>query len=116
MMSYQEQRARIDELDAMLRRYRVATDVLHERERQDAKWGEQNHPIGTSTHAAQFRDSLREECDRAAKSGRLTWKHILFEEVYEALAETDPVKQRAELVQCAAVLFAMIECLDRRSP
>lgn len=45
--------------------------------------------------------------------GELAWDGILLEEVFEALAEADPAAMRAELVQAAAVIVNMIECLDR---
>jgi hypothetical protein len=43
----------------------------------------------------------------------LTWADILEEEIAEALAESDPVKLRAELVQSGAVIVAWIEAIDR---
>jgi hypothetical protein len=39
---------------------------------------------------------------------------VLDEEVWEAFAESDPAKLRAELVQVAAVAFRWIEALDAR--
>jgi hypothetical protein len=65
---------------------RVLDEVQDERRRQDAKWGEQNHPDGT----------------------------IALEEVFEALVETDPAKLRDELLQVAAVAVAWVEAIDRR--
>lgn len=77
--------------------------VAKERDRQDAKWGEQNHPLEW-------------------------WLAILMEEVgelSEALLETHfdngtDARQRGgianirkEAVHSAAVLVAMIECIDR---
>jgi NTP pyrophosphatase (non-canonical NTP hydrolase) len=44
----------------------------------------------------------------------VSWFGILMEEVYEAFAETDPAKQREEMVQVAAVAVQIIKCLDRR--
>lgn len=44
--------------------------------------------------------------------GTVTWWHILREEVFEAAAENDPEKLRAELVQVAAVAVKMIDALD----
>jgi hypothetical protein len=38
---------------------------------------------------------------------------VLLEEVFEALAETDPAKARDELVQAVAVGVKMIEGIDR---
>lgn len=44
--------------------------------------------------------------------GTVTWWHILREEVFEAAAEGDPAKLRAELVQVATVAVKMIDALD----
>jgi hypothetical protein len=56
----------------------------------------------------------REACQMATADGRVTWRHILTEEVYEAFAESDPTKLRAELVQVAAVAVQWIQAIDRR--
>jgi hypothetical protein len=66
-----------------------AEAVDAERQRQIAKFGDQHHPDGT-------------------------WMHVLIEEVFEALAEEDPAKLRAELVQVAAVCAAWITDIDGR--
>jgi len=93
---------------------RVLTDIRAERARQDAKWGEQNHPDGTGRSGDPLvAEVVKADCDRAARDGTLTYRHILNEEVCEAFAETDPAKLRAELVQVAAVTVAWIEKLDR---
>ncbi len=71
-------------------------DVMLERARQDAKWGEQNHPD-------------------------LYWLAILVEEVGE-LAQNiiskptaiNMMKIRDELVQVTAVGLAWLECIERR--
>lgn len=47
--------------------------------------------------------------------GTVTWWHILREEVFEAAAEEDPDKLRAELVQVAAVALKWAEAIDRRN-
>lgn len=86
-----------------------------ERHRQLAKWGVQRHPW-TTEQAARSHESLaytyRRECDRKSKAGTVTWVDILLEEVFEAAAETDPGKIRAELIQVSAVCAAAIEQLD----
>lgn len=80
------------------------TEILEERERQNDKWGEQNH-------------------------APMEWMAILTEEVGEAMKEAlefhwngehyfhdrDAVlkRYRAELVQVAAVAIAALESLDR---
>lgn len=49
---------------------------------------------------------------RTKGDGTLSWWHILREEVFEAAAEDDPTKLRAELVQVAAVAFKAIQALE----
>jgi hypothetical protein len=104
----------------------VARDVAHERQRQNAKWGEQNHPDGTgpdvwplafaacSTPAADLARSATRVTDDYAKAGKVTWLDILREEYHEALAESDPEKLREELIQLAAVAQQWVEAIDRR--
>ncbi|MFJ4828431.1 hypothetical protein ACIP79_00595 [Streptomyces sp. NPDC088747] len=95
---------------------RVLSEVLAERIRQDARWGEQNHPDGTGSFdqkAAAVR--ARADCQLSAADGKVTWAHIAREEDCEALAESDPVRLREELIQAAAVKVAWIEALDRRA-
>jgi hypothetical protein len=95
--------------------WRVLTDIEREVERSTVKHGEQAHlPDGTSAVYRGEASGARYWCDLAAHTGRLTWRHILREEVFEAFAETDPHKLRAELVQVAAVAAKWIESLDRR--
>lgn len=92
----------------------VLCEVLAERRRQDEKWGEQNHPDGTGGDSAQvMAESAKLSCDYAAKRGEVTYRHILKEEVAEALAETDKARLRDELIQVAAVCVQWVEKLDR---
>ncbi|MGW2721383.1 hypothetical protein [Streptomyces sp. NPDC001492] len=96
---------------------RVLQEVLAERIQQDAKWGEQNHPDGTgiSPEQRKLADNARAMCQQVFAEGCGDWAHVLFEEVREALAESDAAKLRAELVQVGAVAVAWIECIDRRT-
>jgi hypothetical protein len=100
----------------------VLSEVLAERGRQNAKWGEQNHPNGTGPHvvwrsfspeAADACKELRDRTNLNAQTGELTWLDILLEEIAEAFAEDDPAKLRAELVQLGAVAVAWVEAVDR---
>jgi hypothetical protein len=94
---------------------RVHGDVARERAAQDAKWGEQNHPDGTRGPGSVTRaNDARRWTNMQAAEKTLCWVDILEEEVAEALAESDPAKLRAELVQVAAVAMAWIEAIDRR--
>lgn len=90
--------------------------IAGERERQDARWGEQNHHDGTgTTDYTRAADTARRECLKAATEDAPMWSLILLEEVYEALAESDAARLRAELVQVAAVACAWVEAIDRRA-
>lgn len=111
----------------------VLGDVDSERLRQHAKWGEQNHPDGTGPHITPVAEIARGKgnaivnrhyafglalqaksaTDRAAAEGRVTYRDILFEEVFEAIAEDDPAKLEAELIQVAAVACAWVEKIRR---
>lgn len=108
---------------------RVLKDVLLERGAQDDKWGEQNHPDGTGPDGsplwltglnldlrtgAELARIFRNKCQSNTPESD-NWFHILLEEVFEAGAESEPAKLRAELVQSAAVLVAWIEAIDRRT-
>ncbi|MFE0470547.1 NUDIX hydrolase [Streptomyces sp. NPDC058947] len=92
-------------------------EVDAERQRQLAKFGDQHHPDGTGDR--RWRDAanyVRGEVDDDARFGRTTWNGVLREEVFEALAESDPAKLRAELIQVAAVCAAWIHDIDSRQP
>ncbi|PZG49878.1 hypothetical protein C1I98_11130 [Spongiactinospora gelatinilytica] len=96
----------------------VLAEVAAECEGQDERWSEQNHPDGTGgewyeRRAAQAHRDFQLAGDDPDIGSR--WALILEEEVYEALAETDPVKLRAELVQVAVVAVAWAGAIDRRT-
>ncbi|WP_328739904.1 hypothetical protein OHA91_22890 [Streptomyces erythrochromogenes] len=95
---------------------RFAQELDAERGRQLAKFGDQRHPDGTQDDAYNrtMRDAARAICEQHANRETLTWAHVLDEEYREALAETDPAKLRAELIQIAAVCAAWVSDLDRR--
>lgn len=104
-----------DDYDAWARLEDVLDAVHREREVQHEKWGQQDHPDGTGGYAAEIRARImRRDCDQAFANGRGTFRHILDEEVAEALAETDPEKLKAELIQVAAVAVAWVEKLIRQ--
>lgn len=96
----------------------ILEEIQAERKRQDDKWGEQNHPFTDlkPKDASYLAAEYKEACDFSAASGGVDWEIILLEEVYEALEQAahKNVKEfREELIQTAAVVVAMIECLDR---
>lgn len=87
--------------------------------RQVAKWGVQQHPAGTG-RAADLDNARRAKAltDRHAETGDLTWRDILLEEVYEALAEPETSEAAEalvnELVQSAAVAVSAAVDIERR--
>jgi hypothetical protein len=91
-------------------------DVLEERDRQDAKFGEQNHPaLGAEGGGVDFIPSatfFRNMCAQDIRRGEVNWVTILLEEVaelIEACAKGDKAERDAERVQCMAVLMAWAE-------
>lgn len=104
----------INQITATIHRDSPLWEVAAERARQDARWGEQNHPDGTDTQHRAYADDIRAAVQRNAANGTLTWHDVLSEEFAEATAETDPTRLRAELVQVAAVAVAWVEAIDRR--
>lgn len=112
-------------------------EVKDELQRQDAKWGEQNRPDGTGADvvpligvwinlpghdtagledydADEIAHAAKQACDSAARYGKVTWRDILLEEVFEALAEEGATALRAELIQVAAVAVQWAQAIDRR--
>lgn len=92
----------------------AVTAIVAEMKRQDLKWGQQNHRDGTSRRYELERDHAIQATDLAARNRRLTWRHILDEEVMEAFAETHPEKLQVELAQIAAVCAQWWEAIERR--
>ncbi|MEV6644568.1 hypothetical protein [Amycolatopsis sp. NPDC051371] len=103
----------------------VLAEVLAERARHDSRFGRQDHPDGTGPERdnpvrlaytiGEATDVARQVTDRALSRGTVTFAQILTEEAFEALAETDPARLRAELVQVAASAVCWIEAIDRRT-
>jgi len=104
----------------------VLVDVDIEMGANLIRWGVQDYPDVSDLQAPglgeQFaRDAAADraqywklENGRRDREGALSWDGVLLEETYEALAEADPVKLKAELVQVAAVAAQWIEAIDRR--
>lgn len=100
----------------------VLDEVQRERDRQHARFGEQNHPdvntleSPTMTRAGYLvnADSWKIANDYRLQRGFLAWDGLLLEEVFEALTESDPALIRTELIQVAALAVAWIEAIDRR--
>lgn len=99
---------------------RIFKQIYKERIKQDSKWGIQNHPIINEDEFDLFHNygiidekTAKTYCEDGVKDGDLCWANILVEEVSEALSAPNKENMREELIQCAAVVVAMIESLDR---
>lgn len=105
----------------------VLFDVSDERARQEAKWGQQNHPdiYLSLSYPIESSDEAKALTDVRAKVGQISYADILLEEVAEAVdaarmrmhhGSPDTVTAlRGELVQVAAVAVAWVEKLDRQA-
>lgn len=98
----------------------VLDDVMSERLRQIQKWGRQS--LVSWTGPERNCANLGKNADIATRIqtfndtyGQPYWSHVLLEEVYEALSETDPEKLREELVQVAAVAVSWCEDIDQQN-
>lgn len=103
----------------------ILHEVAAERRRQDAKHGHPHLPLGFGPEvevsyaglpAAHAAEAAKCATDAAAALGALTHRHIIVEEWLEALAEDDPQRARAELIQLAATAVKAVEDLDRGLP
>ena len=92
--------------------------IEDERIRQDKKWGKQDHPsFDENEHYAIPKEvQAKAICEFAAEHGRVTWSHILSEEVSEAVYAKTDEKRIEELIQVAAVAVAWVESLQRKEP
>lgn len=77
-------------------KYIAVDDVLAERARQDARWGEQNHDPFT------YLAILVEEVGEMAQAA-----------LHARFGGPAAVKLREEAIHTAAVALAIVECLDR---
>ncbi len=100
---------------AVDRFHKIIADITAERARQDAKFGEQNHP------PQDWLAILMEEVGEFAKAHMEVYYHaapepgMSAEAIATMKAGFDAKRRhvREELVQVAAVAVAMLECCDR---
>jgi hypothetical protein len=120
-------------VEAGFARMVAISSVLAERERQDVKFGEQDLADGTgptvqplftlaphswngySPTAVRVMQDAQRTTDRLAETGAATWRDVLLEEVFEAIAARDDESLRRELVEVAAVAVQWVEAIDRRA-
>jgi hypothetical protein len=107
----------------------VLEEISHERGRQINKHGNQSHlpdgtgddrhltrntglpTYGTLAHVA---TAATDAASEGAGNGTVTFADILVEEVFEALAESNADRLRAELIQTAAVCVQWVQAIDGR--
>lgn len=97
----------------------VLCDVMSEVEASEEKHGDQDDLLdGTSKRFALEADTARIVTKRKSRNeggdGTITWKDILEEEFFEALAETDSEALEKELIQTAAVCVKWVRALRIR--
>jgi hypothetical protein len=91
----------------------ILSEIIAERQRQDAKWGEQNHDpmswlvilmeeVGEASQRALHMRYAKEEYDSGGQCGSK-----------EDFIEYSSEQYRHEMIQVAAVAVAMIQCFDR---
>lgn len=85
----------------------VLEEVAAERERQDAKWGEQNHRL--PFYFTIFAEEVGEVAKAVVEHESAPSLTAAGEEYREAIE----LQVRAELIQAAAVAVAMVERIDR---
>lgn len=96
----------------------ILREVDNQLHAQIEKWGVQDHPDGTQEDEdyADLAELSKAYCEKVRSEGKMTWAHIIDEELAEALAEPAGSKNlRTELIQVAAVAVAWVENLDRRN-
>jgi hypothetical protein len=107
----------------------IIEEIKQERFKQDAKWGEQNHPCldqtllnrkegctpqrMTEEYGIPSELKAKQSCDSKAEKGECTWADIALEEFSESISTFDIHKRREELIQLAAVVVAWVEKIDR---
>lgn len=98
----------------------VLIEVRVERERQDEKWGEQNHDNGTWSLilGEEFGESCEAALDVRFKDNWTVEDHFASDNP-EAMIASRKAEQvahlRDELIQVAAVAVAWVENIDRRA-
>jgi len=97
---------------------KIFEEIRAERQRQDEKFGEQNHRMVYDGFDVEMckrtLETIRQHNKKFGEKGKSDWYFILAEEFLEAFAETEPEKQREKMIQVAAVAVNIIEYLDKK--
>ena len=97
---------------------KILNEIKAERERQNKKWGEQNHkPIEwIAILTEEVGEASKEALDHYFENGLEKLKNEGGREIMIDSIQEDRLKRyRKEMIQVAAVAVQMIECLDRNA-
>lgn len=113
-----------------LRTQSVLDLVSEERKRQEAmypendslldgtgpnvRWLEVDDPGIYTKGAEEIELALRCGYERHEETSRVTWMHLVREEVAEVFVEDDPSRLKEELIQLAALAVSWVERLNAR--
>src|SRR5690242_17100897 len=89
----------------------VFQEIADERDRQDTKFPGQRLALG----GGPLLPAMLHDVRRLNDNGQATWTTVLLEELYEALLEQDPIKQRKEFIEVAAVAVRIVENIDEEA-
>lgn len=96
---------------------KILAEIAAERQRQDAKWGQQNHPSFRQGYpwmtAALMEHTAKMGCGQRFAAGVGDWSSILAEEFAEACNSRTLENLKSELIQVAAVCVAWYESIER---
>lgn len=111
----------------------LCTETYQERSRQERKFPDQRLPLAAIDAGPGITEGAdraivealklgiptaevaRDRCDRALAEGRLSWAHVIVEEVceyVEAAALGDLAEARTEAIQCKAVFARIVHAID----
>jgi hypothetical protein len=95
----------------------VLDELAAECARQDAqRGGAALWPDGTGDAPDRaMAELVRQMLEDKAAEGRLTWSHLLYRRMWDALAEVDPARLRGLLLRLAASAVRWVAAIDRRS-
>lgn len=94
----------------------AVADVLAEFGRLAESYGTTDRRNGTNAHDfGQRAEQAAGVVVRARQKGRLSWRHVLAEQYWAVLAETDRAALRQQLVRLAAHTLLWVVALDRRT-
>ncbi len=104
------------------RQNKIIYEILTERKRQDEKFGEHNRRtsdqmlsvLPCERYGLPSEEVIKSHTDEAMEVGKLTFAHVVTEELVEAISAKTTEHQREELVQCAASIIQWIEAIDRK--